>query len=432
MFGVLRGLDAFGRTSEDVRIRTNVGALITLGSALLIFVLSLSEFIDYRRITTMPQFEIDRSSQDMMSLYMNISFPHMPCYLISVDVVDILGHSQTNMDHTLQRKRLQADGTPIEESTEHHLESEAQRYIGSLKRGSNYCGSCYGAMGPESGCCQTCEDVREAYARSSWSFDSPDDIQQCVDEHWTESVREMNDEGCNLSGELHISRVVGNLHINLGRSFQHNDMNVNELVPYLQGQGEGYHHFGHEIHDFSFGTPYEFLPQRGGRTERALYRKKRMDIRDPLAGRKRHLKESQFMYQYFLKVIPTSIRHINGKHLTTYVYSVAHNERDLRPEDTSLQHETDNKSDGVITRNMQGVPGLFFNYDIAPLTLVQTETRHSFWHFISNLFAIIGGIFTIAGLLDALIYRGRKQLSGTQYAEDMNDNFYSSLDAKLL
>ena len=41
-----------------------------------------------------------------------------------------------------------------------------------------YCGSCYGGDVPESGCCTTCEDVREAYIRKGWSFSDPDSIEQ--------------------------------------------------------------------------------------------------------------------------------------------------------------------------------------------------------------------------------------------------------------
>ena len=43
-----------------------------------------------------------------------------------------------------------------------------------------YCGSCYGGVAPESKCCNTCEQVQEAYERSGWSFTDPDSIEQVV------------------------------------------------------------------------------------------------------------------------------------------------------------------------------------------------------------------------------------------------------------
>lgn len=40
------------------------------------------------------------------------------------------------------------------------------------------CGSCYGGNAPASGCCNTCEEVRESYVRRGWSFVNPDAVDQ--------------------------------------------------------------------------------------------------------------------------------------------------------------------------------------------------------------------------------------------------------------
>lgn len=40
------------------------------------------------------------------------------------------------------------------------------------------CESCYGAETPEKRCCNTCEDVREAYRRKGWALSDVDDIKQ--------------------------------------------------------------------------------------------------------------------------------------------------------------------------------------------------------------------------------------------------------------
>jgi 7-cyano-7-deazaguanine synthase in queuosine biosynthesis len=42
----------------------------------------------------------------------------------------------------------------------------------------NYCGDCYGGEKPPSGCCNTCEEVRDAYMRKGWSFTNADNIEQ--------------------------------------------------------------------------------------------------------------------------------------------------------------------------------------------------------------------------------------------------------------
>jgi hypothetical protein len=44
------------------------------------------------------------------------------------------------------------------------------------KADESYCGACYGAA-PEDHCCNTCEQVKEAYAKVSWAF-RPNEIEQ--------------------------------------------------------------------------------------------------------------------------------------------------------------------------------------------------------------------------------------------------------------
>ena len=41
-----------------------------------------------------------------------------------------------------------------------------------------YCGKCYGGEPPESGCCNTCDDVKEAYVKKGWSFNNPEGVEQ--------------------------------------------------------------------------------------------------------------------------------------------------------------------------------------------------------------------------------------------------------------
>lgn len=52
-----------------------------------------------------------------------------------------------------------------------------------------------------------------------------------------------------------------------------------------------------------------------------------------------------------------------------------------------------------------GLPGVFFNIDISPLQITYKETRKSFGSFITGVLAIIGGVFTVAGLISRVVYR---------------------------
>ncbi|CAI2194704.1 2916_t:CDS:2, partial [Funneliformis geosporum] len=76
-----------------------------------------------------------------------------------------------------------------------------------------FCGSCYGGEAPESGCCNTCDEVSEAYIKKGWSFNDPDSINQCVEVGWKEKVLVQSKEGCNVADSVRVNKVAGNFHL---------------------------------------------------------------------------------------------------------------------------------------------------------------------------------------------------------------------------
>ena len=80
-----------------------------------------------------------------------------------------------------------------------------------------YCGPCYGAPPPnnaqKAGCCNTCEEVKDAYAQTSWSFGTGEGVEQCEREHYAEKLEEQRHEGCRINGGLRVNKVIGNFHI---------------------------------------------------------------------------------------------------------------------------------------------------------------------------------------------------------------------------
>jgi hypothetical protein len=59
--------------------------------------------------------------------------------------------------------------------------------------------------------------------------------------------------------------------------------------------------------------------------------------------------------------------------------------------------------------NRFSIPGVFFNLDISPMMVIYQETRPSFTSFITGVCAIVGGIFTVAGIIDSVLYRAERQ-----------------------
>jgi hypothetical protein len=104
-----------------------------------------------------------------------------------------------------------------------------QKHGGRLDKGEQYCGTCYGAEESDEQCCNSCEEVREAYKKKGWALTNPDLIDQCTREDFVERVKTQQGEGCNVRGFLDVSKVAGNFHFAPGKGFYESNIDVPEL-----------------------------------------------------------------------------------------------------------------------------------------------------------------------------------------------------------
>jgi endoplasmic reticulum-Golgi intermediate compartment protein 3 len=102
-------LDAFTKTVEDARVRTASGGVVTIASLLLIFWLVWGEWADYRRIVIRPELIVDKGRGERMEIHMNITFPRMPCELLTLDVMDVSGEVQSGVAHGINKVRLTSE-----------------------------------------------------------------------------------------------------------------------------------------------------------------------------------------------------------------------------------------------------------------------------------------------------------------------------------
>lgn len=133
-----------------------------------------------------------------------------------------------------------------------------------------YCGSCYGGVEPEGGCCQTCESVRKAYLDRGWAFSNPEAVEQCAKEGWVEKVNAQSKDGCQIAGRIRLKKVATSISFSFGRSFQLSSFHTQELVPYLKDGMT--HDFGHFINWIRFESDDEYLPKRAEAAKRVKSR----------------------------------------------------------------------------------------------------------------------------------------------------------------
>ena len=103
----------------------------------------------------------------------------------------------------------------------------------------------------------------------------------------------------------------------------------------------------------------------------------------PIAGR--HVEDAHSQYQYFMEIVPTTYVPLRGREVTTNQYSVT--------EHVKL----------VEAGSGRGLPGVYFFYQVSPISAKIEENRKGWLAFFTSMCAIVGGIYTVLGVVDSFI-----------------------------
>ncbi|KAI0495483.1 hypothetical protein KFK09_021784 [Dendrobium nobile] len=352
LFGKLKKLDAYPKINEDFYSRTLSGGVITIVSSIVMFLLFISELRLYLHPVTETKLLVDTSRGERLRINFDITFPALPCSIVSLDAMDISGEEHLDVKHDIIKRRIDAHGNVIEVRQDGigapKIEKPLQRHGGRLEHNETYCGSCYGAEASDDDCCNSCEEVREAYRKKGWGMSNPDLIDQCKREGFLQRIKDEDGEGCNIYGFLDVNRVAGNFHFAPGKSFQQSNVHVHDLQAFQKDS----FNVSHKINKITFG---DFFP----------------GVVNPLDG----------VYN-----------DINGQKIQSNQFSVTEHFR----------------ADEV--GRVQALPGVFFFYDLSPIKVIFTEGHVPFLHFLTNVCAIVGGIFTVSGIVDAFVYHSQKAI----------------------
>ena len=111
------------------------------------------------------------------------------------------------------------------------------------------------------------------------------------------------------------------------------------------------------------------------------------------------------LFQYFIRIIPT-------------IYSDEMNSKTI-----TNQYTFTDRFRPLIIPTMNGgqpgvpkeaiLPGIFFVYDLSPFMIEASRTRIPLFHLFTKICAIVGGVFTVMGVVDSIIFKLSKSLKRT-------------------
>ena len=177
-----------------------------------------------------------------------------------------------------------------------------------------------------------------------------------------------NDEGCNIKGYFFVDAVPGSFQITSGYHGNIVQRLANERILKFNIQ--------HKINQISFG---EF-----NRNEiRSNFGREISKLSTSLTNIKKKNDQNSKIYQYYLKIVPTKFLTYSGKEINNYQYTYS-----------SFAEYT-----------LIEMPSIYFRYDISPITVEYKQYKETFLNFFINICAILGGVFTVTGIIDAIIHK---------------------------
>ncbi|GAA0169171.1 hypothetical protein LIER_23714 [Lithospermum erythrorhizon] len=213
---------------------------------------------------------VDLKRGETLPIHINMTFPSLPCDVLSVDAIDMSGKHEVDLDTNIWKLRLNKDS--------HIIGTE---YVSDLVEKEH---AAHKHDDPK----DHHEDSDKKVHLQSFDKDAEDMIKK---------VKQAlaDGEGCRVYGVLDVQRVAGNFHISVH--------GLNIFVAQMIFEGSTHVNVSHIIHDLSFGPEYP-------------------GIHNPLDGTSRILRGASGTFKYYIKIVPTEYRYLSKEVLPTNQFSV--------------------------------------------------------------------------------------------------------------
>lgn len=325
----VKELDLFPKVDEKCKEHSPIGGILSLLSFGFIFWLIYSEINYYLHSKFVFKFSPDTDFEAKLKINIDITIA-MPCSNLGADILD-----STNQN-TFRFGRLE------EEETWFELAQNQKKHFETKKHFNLYLREEYHAI----------QEYLWRSSRSSVFTDLP-----------ARNVRpERPYDACRIHGSLILNKVAGNFHITAGKSLNlpRGHIHISAFM------SDDDYNFTHRIDKMSFGDSSP-------------------GIIHPLEGDEYITNTSTMLYQYFIEVVPTSVK--------TYLSSVETYQYSVKELSRPIDHY----------KGSHGMPGIFFKYDVSALKVTVRQERDHLGMFLARLCSVVSGIYICSGFLNNFI-----------------------------
>ncbi|KAG4112151.1 hypothetical protein ERO13_D13G145300v2 [Gossypium hirsutum] len=459
----IKSVDFYRKIPRDLTEASLSGAGLSIIAALAIMFLFGMELNDYLTVSTTTSIVVDNSSDgDFLRIDFNISFPALSCEFASVDVSDVLGTNRLNVTKTIRKfsidPHLRPTGAefhsgPLPHYIKHGDEVDEETNEGSVALNSAsfdklshqyqilvvnfYAPWCYWSTrlkpswekaakiikqryDPEVDgrillakvdCTEEVDLCRRNHIQGYPSiriFRKGSDVRETHGHHEHESyygdrdtdtlVKTMEDlvdsipqedkkialedksnvtkrpaplsGGCRIEGYVRVKKVPGNLIISArsgSHSFDASKMNMSHVISHLS--------FGKTVSPQVLNDVKRLIPYLG-RSHDKLNGRSFINHRDL---------DANVTMEHYLQVVKTEVVTTKSSH------------------DHRIIEEYEYTAHSSLAQSVY-IPVAKFHFELSPLQVLVTEDSKSFSHFLTNVCAVIGGVFTVAGILDSIFH----------------------------
>ncbi|KAI4340047.1 hypothetical protein MLD38_024922 [Melastoma candidum] len=458
----IKSLDFYRKIPRDLTEASLSGAGLSIVAAFCMMFLFGMELSNYLAVSTSTSVIVDKSSDgDFLRLDFNLSFPSLSCEFASVDVSDVLGTNRLNITKTVRKYSIDSDlritgsefhSGSVGHAVKHDDVDDGEHEEGSFTLNSQnfdmvsheypilvvnfYAPWCYWSNRLKPSWEKAAKIIRERYDPETDGrilmgkvdctvsgdlcrrnhiqgypsiriFRKGSDVREDHGHHEHESYYGDRDTetlvktmealvapipvesgkhgppadnstnavkrpapltgGCRVEGFVRVKKVPGSLIISAhsgAHSFDTSQMNMSHVISHFS--------FGRKISPRILSDARRLIPYIGGSHDR-------------LNGRafiNHHDVGANVTIEHYLQIVKTEVL-TSGNH--------------------KLIEEYEYTAHSSLVQTLH-IPVAKFHFELSPMQVLITENPKSLSHFLTSLCAIIGGVFTVAGILDSIFH----------------------------